>query len=215
MADFIPPGRLSGYKHAGKTIQVQTEYATRPHPRVTTSVVLDGRTIHKTDHPWDQGVDTEDAQKNLEEYLAEQHRKTLGLVEARAHEYVGDSLDKKSTTEHPEPSFRDSMCEILSSLPFITAMCEFDQSGKIVFSRDFCNIHADLGREFQIFAKLVYSLPEIIRVGGFRHGCCWFPAENVILVHLRERLFGIITEPCGSVERIRDEFPELFEATYD
>jgi hypothetical protein len=215
MPDFMPPGRLSGYKYAGKTIQVQTEYATRPHPRVTTSVVLDGRTVHKTDHPWDQGVATEETGKALEKFLAEQHRQTLGLVKARAHEYVGGSPEEKPAAEYPEPSFRDSMNEILSSVPFVTGLCELDRSGKIVYSRDFCNIQADFGREFQIFAKLISSLPEIIRVGDFHHGCCWFPAENVILVRLRGRLFGIITEPSGSVEKIRTEFPELFEAAYD
>lgn len=212
MSDFIPPGRLSGYKHAGKTIQVQTEYATRPHPRVTTSVVLEGRTVHKTDHPWEKGDETEEIRKDLESFLAEQHRQALELVEAHAQEYVSDLAEKKTAALFPQPTFRDSMIEVLSSVPFVTGVCELDQSGKLVFSRDFRDIHSDFGREFEIFNKLIVSFPAIIRVGEFRQGCCWFPAENVILIRLRERLFGVLTEPTGSIERIRSEFPELFEA---
>lgn len=214
MSDFIPPGRLSGHKHAGKMIQVQTEYATRPHPRVTTSVVLDGRIVHKIDFPWEQGVETEELRNALEAHLADQHRQTLEQVKTRAHEFTGDATGGGASTIYPEPSFRDSMTEVLGAVPYVTGVCELDQSGTIIFSRDFRNIHTDLAREFQMLNTLISLFPGIIRVGDFHHGCCRFPSENVVLANIRGRLFGIITERSGSIERIRDEFPELFEAVH-
>lgn len=219
MPDFIPPGRLSSHKHAGKTIQVQTEYATRPHPRVTTSVVLDGRIVHKIDYSWDLGVETEELRKALESHLANQHRQSLEQVKARASEYVQGMADSGAdcgaTSAYPEPSYRDSMTEVLGSVPYVTGICEIDQTGAVIYSRDFRNIQTDLSREFQMFGSLISSFAEIIRVGEFRYGCCWFSADNVVLVNLRGRLFAIMTEPAGSIERIQHEFPELFEAVHD
>jgi len=215
MSDFIPPGRLSGHKYAGKTLQVQTEYATRPRPRVTTSVMLDGRIIHKIDRNWEEGVETDETKKLLESFLAEQHRQALELVKARAHEYVETPPEPETATGYAEPSFRDSMAEVLGSLPFVTGVYEFDKQGKMIYSFNFRDIYAEWNREFETLARLVSAFPDIIRVGDFRYGCCRFPAENVILLNIHGCTFGVMTEPSGSIDEIRREFPELFEAVYD
>jgi len=214
MPDFIPPGRLSGYEHAGKTIQVQTEFATRPRPRVTTSVVLDGRIIHKIDRSWEEGVETEEARRDLESFLAGQHRQALELVKARAHEYLGTPPEPQDATGYAAPSFRDSMVEVLRSVPFVTGVYEFDKQGKVIYCHNFRDIYGEWNREFEMLATLISAFPDIIRVGDFRHGCCWFPAENVIMLNIHGRMFGVMTEPSGSINEIRREFPELFEAVY-
>jgi hypothetical protein len=214
MGDFNPPGRLSSYKHADKTIQVQTEYAPRPRPRVTTSVVLDGRIIHKLDRPWEDGVETGELQKALETSLAEQHRQAMELVKTRAADYVAGPTTAEEPTGYSPGSFRDSMVEVLGSLPFVIGVYEIDRDGKIVYAHNFRDIYAEWDGEFEMLARLAHEFPNIIRVGDFRHGNCWFPAENVIIVQIHDRTFGIMTEPSGSIDDIRQEFPELFEAVY-
>lgn len=214
MNEFLPPGLLSGYKYGGKTIQIQTEYAHRPHRRVTTSVVLDGRTVHKIDTPWEEAADTPAIKEKLESCLNNQHRQALALVKARAEEFVGGPPDP-TPAGYPKPSFRDSMVEVLGSLPFVIGIYEFDKQGKILFSHNYRDICAEWAREFETLAGLVSAFPEIIRVGDFRYGCAWSPAENVVLIRLHGRSFGILTDSAGSIETIRGEFPELFEAAYD
>jgi len=214
MGDFIPPGRLSGYKHAGKTIQVQTEYAPRPRPRVTTSVVLDGRIVHKLDRPWEDGVDTDELQKALESSLAEQHRQAMEMVKTRATEYVGTAKTTEDTSGYGQGSFRDSMVEVLGSLPSVIGVYEIDQAGKIIYTHNYRDIYAEWDREFEMLAQLAEEFPNIIRVGKFCYGNCWFPAENVIVISIQNRTFGIMTEPSGSIDEIRQEFPELFEAVH-
>ena len=215
MGDFIPPGRLSAYQHGGKTFQVQTEYAPRPHPRVTTSVVLDGRMVHKVDRAWEAEVESEQTRKDLESCLAEQHRQALDLVRVRADEYLNTPPPPKSTPGYAAPSFRDSMVEVLGALPIVTGVYEFDEKGKTVFNHHFRDIHAEWDREFIMLAELVALFPNIIRVGSFCHGCCWFPAENVMLFTVQNRRFGVLTESAGSIEEIWREFPELYEAVHD
>lgn len=214
MADFIPPGRLSSHNHAGKTIQIQTEFATRPQPRVTTSVVLDGRIVHKADSPWEQGVEIDEDRRNLEKFLSEQHHKVCDMVRSQAEEIVGKTAKTKTLSAYPEASFRDSMVEVLGSLPSVTGIYEFDEQGNTIFAHSYREIIAEWDREFKMLTKLVDQLPEIIRVGNFRHGCCWFQSENVIMFNIQNRRFGIMTDPAGSSEELRKEFPELFEAVY-
>ncbi len=214
MAEFIPLGRLSSHDHAGKTIQIQTEFATRPQPRVTTSVVLDGRIVHKADSPWEQGIESEEDRKNLEKFLSDQHHKVRDMVRAQAEEIVGKTAQTTESPEFPDSSFRDSMVEVLGSLPSVTGVYEFDEQGKTIFSHNYQEIFAEWDREFKMLTRLVDKLPDIIRVGEFRHGCCWFQSENVIILNIQGRRFGIMTDPSGSSDELRKEFPELFEAVY-
>ena len=214
MGDFIPPGRLSSYRHGGETFQVQTEYAPRPHPRVTTSVVLGGRIVHKVDRAWEEDVEGETARKTLESFLAEQHRQALELVRVRAGDYLAAPPPLRPAPGYVAPSFRESMVEVLGSLPFVSAVYEFDEEGKTAFARQFRDVVAEWDREFIMLAELIAAFPGIIRVGQFRQGCCWFPAENMLLYAVQGRRFAILSESSGSLEEIWREFPELYEAVH-
>jgi hypothetical protein len=70
---FIPNGRLSAVEHGDEKVQIQTEFATHPRPRVTTTVVLGGRVVHKEEHPWESETETPDGQQELESFLHKQH----------------------------------------------------------------------------------------------------------------------------------------------
>lgn len=70
---FIPNGRLSAVTWNGEKVQIQTEFAPNPRPRVTTSVVIGGRVVHKIEQPWDQETGSPLGQKDLEAFLQKQH----------------------------------------------------------------------------------------------------------------------------------------------
>jgi hypothetical protein len=70
---FIPNGRLSAVTWNGEKVQIQTEFAPNPRPRVTTCVVLGGRVVHKEEQPWDSETGTPVGQRELEAFLQKQH----------------------------------------------------------------------------------------------------------------------------------------------
>ena len=72
-AMFIPNGRLSAVTLDGEKVQIQTEFAVNPRPRVTTTVVFSGRVVHKEERPWDTETDSAEGQKQLEAFLQRQH----------------------------------------------------------------------------------------------------------------------------------------------
>jgi hypothetical protein len=78
---FIPNGRLSAVEHDGEKVQIQTEFATYPRPRVTTTVVLSGRVVLKEERPWEKETESPDGQQELESYVHKQHLEIHNRVE--------------------------------------------------------------------------------------------------------------------------------------
>jgi hypothetical protein len=214
---YSPPGKLSAHRCGEKLLQVQTEFAQRPRPRITSSVVVDGRTVHKADREWTLDLDLEENRLRLEIELEEQHRATMALVVDRAAEFAESGRPSLTPSDdgYPTPTFRDTIEEVLRSVPYTVALYEFDQTGQIIYRRPFRDMVAEWDREFAALSAIVFGLPQILRVGEFRHGIVHFGAENLISATIRGRAFGILTDPEVGVENLRRDFPEFFEAVYD
>jgi hypothetical protein len=214
---YIPPGKLGSHKHRDKLLQIQTEFAHRPRPRITTSVVVDGCTVHKVDRGWVDDLSLEENRLRLDIELDEQHREIMAQIVDRAAEFIEKSRPS------PTPAIGDGVCatirdtieEILRSCNYTVAFYEFDQSGEIIYRRQFRDVVAEWDREFSALSTFVFGLPEIIRVGDLQHGIVHFGAENLIVARIQGRAFGILTEQGATVDNLRSDFPEFFEAVSD
>ncbi|MEW5874549.1 MAG: hypothetical protein AB1752_05130 [Candidatus Zixiibacteriota bacterium] len=213
--NYIPQGKLGAHRLGSKLFQVQTEFAHRPHPRVTSSVILDGRIVHKTDKEWSGGMESEAERAALDALIADQHKATLEMVQARAVEFLGVESPIAASPGYPTPTIRDTIEEVLRSVPYTIGFYEFDNEGEVVHRSAFRDMVADWDREFAAVSSLVYGLPEIIKVGEFRYGLISFGAENLIAARIRGRSFGILTDPSATCEHLRKDFPEFFEAIYN
>ncbi len=89
MNRFLPAGRLSKVEEDGVVLQIQTEFSHRPHPRVTTSVFLDGVVLHKVQKDWDAPTETESQQMAAERFINFQHREVVSIVESQKRELIG------------------------------------------------------------------------------------------------------------------------------
>jgi len=214
---YLPQGKLGAHRHNGKVLQVQTEFAYRPRQRLVSSVIVDGRTVHKVDRDWPDDLSREENQLKLDIEIERLHQETMALVVDRAPEFADDQ------TSSPTPggdgfeaaTFRDTIEEVLRTCPYVMALYEFAQSGDLVYRRHFRDVVAEWDREFAALSAIVFGLPEVIRVGELMHGFVQFGAENLIVARIRGRAFGILTDPDSTVQNLRDDFPEFFEAVYD
>jgi hypothetical protein len=211
----IPQGKLGSFRLGEKLFQVQTEFAQRPRPRVTSSVVLDGRIVHKTDLEWDGDLSNPDEYTALDALIAEQHKSTLAIVRERAEEFLAPASPTPVEDGYPEPTFRDTIEEVLRTVDYTIAFYEFDSEGEIVYRSTFRDVVADWEREFEAISALVFGLPNIIRVGDFCYGLVSFGGENLIAARIQDRAFGILTEATTKIEHLRRDFPEFFEAVYN
>ena len=210
-----PQGKLGGYRHGDKLFQVQTEFAQRPRTRVTSSVVLDGRIVHKTDREWSGDLANPDDCAALESLIAEQHKSTLDIVKERADEFSAPLSPTPVRDGYPPPTIRDTIEEVLRTVPYTIAFYEFDTNGEIVYRSTFRDMVADWEREFAAISALVFGMPNIIRVGDFCYGLVSFGGENLIAARIQERAFGILTESTTKIEHLRRDFPEFFEAVHN
>jgi|WetSurSiteA1Bulk_404760.scaffolds.fasta_scaffold71911_2 hypothetical protein len=99
---FIPNGRLSAVEHGEEKVQIQTEFAAHPRPRVTTSVMLAGRVVHKEEQPWEAETETPEGQQNLEQALKRQHIEVHERVESNGIELAPRPQAAASKVKMPE-----------------------------------------------------------------------------------------------------------------
>jgi hypothetical protein len=213
-AQYIPQGKLGGHHHNGKLFQVQTEFALRPRTRVTSSVLLDGRIVHKSDCEWTGDLADPADRDALDQLIAKQHKATMTIVQERAEEFLGPKPLTSSEDGYPAPTIRDTIIEVLQTVPYTIAFYEFDADGNVVYRYSFRDMVAEWEREFEAISSLVFGLPNIIRVGDFCYGLVSFGAENLIAARIQGHAFGILTDPSASVDHLRRDFPEFFEAVY-
>lgn len=66
----------------GETLlQVQTEYATRPGPRITTTILDNGRVLHKVERSLERAISSLDEQHRCEATLIRQHAEVIAIIE--------------------------------------------------------------------------------------------------------------------------------------
>ncbi len=83
MSDFIPVGRTSLAKRGNTTLQVQTEYAARPNPRIATTITENGRVVHKVERPLEKAVASAEEQRTTEAQMRQQHATIVSTIEGR------------------------------------------------------------------------------------------------------------------------------------
>lgn len=81
MADqYIPAGRTSRVQTGDAEFQIQTEYAKRPNPRVTTTIFTKGEVLHKIEKALEFAVDSIEQMHRVEDMIKAQHTEVAKIV---------------------------------------------------------------------------------------------------------------------------------------
>ncbi len=99
MSDFIPAGRTSMVKKGGITVQIQTEYAVRPYPRITTTILNSGKVIHKIEKKLDQPIQSIKEQNQIEDFIVHQHSEVMATINKGSDRKSESHSDIKSSTQ--------------------------------------------------------------------------------------------------------------------
>ncbi len=78
---YIPAGRTSTVKRGNTVLQVQTEYAHRPNPRITTTILDNGRVLHKVERQLDRTIESLEEQRKTEVTLVRQHTEVMSIIQ--------------------------------------------------------------------------------------------------------------------------------------
>lgn len=112
-ADFIPTGRTSLVKRNGIALQVQTEYAHRPVPRLTTTVLHSGCVVHKIERQLNSPIDSLEMKNKMEETIRKQHAEILAII--RSSNLTDSILTRDPAPRPPRKPDRDAIYASLIS----------------------------------------------------------------------------------------------------
>ncbi len=79
---FIPAGRTGIVVKGEFELQVQTEYAPRPIPRISSSILCSGELLHRVDVPLDDPIESQEDMVTAERLIMLQHGEVLRIVKA-------------------------------------------------------------------------------------------------------------------------------------
>ncbi len=107
---FISPlGRVSAINTAEGTYHIQTEFALRPEPRVTTTVIFNGQVVHKDNYACTPEILEEASRDLLETILSEQHKKVKDALQKQK----GGSAKGTQPVKAPTPIDKNQQTDII------------------------------------------------------------------------------------------------------
>lgn len=147
---LIPSGRTSLVTHGDIDYQLQTEYAARPHPRVTTTIFASGAVLHKIERLLPQPVETIEEMHQVEEIIKTQHLEVTRVIRDQ-----GVPAPPEKTAEKRPPMTR---LEQIRALAAVERVYLVTAEGKLVGDT------AVTGEFKKMFKPVLRELPEILTV---------------------------------------------------
>jgi len=152
---YIPAGRTSLVNKEGASLQVQTEYAYRPYPRVTTTILDHGRVLHKVEKKLDKGIDTMEEQCRMEEVIKQQHSEILAII--KENQKKTPPKTELVDTQKFEIAKEPTLGEKILTVPGVEKVYELDRDGAFFDSEDASSFK-------DLYPKLYKGLGELVEL---------------------------------------------------
>jgi len=150
---YIPAGRTSMVDKGGVTLHVQTEYAHRPYPRVTTTILDQGRVLHKVEKKLSKGVESPEEQSHMEEVIKQQHSEILAII--KDNQRKAQPKNEQSETQKFRIAKEATLAEKLTAIPGVEKVYHLDRDGRF-FDPEEASVFKDFyPRLFKALCELV------------------------------------------------------------
>ncbi len=156
---YIPAGRTSLVDKAGVPLHVQTEYAYRPYPRVTTTILDQGRVLHKVEKKLPKGVESPEEQSQMEEVIKQQHSEILAII--KDNQGKAAAQDEMSKTQKFKIAQEATLTETLMAIRGVQKVYHLDRDGQffkseesLEFRKIYPNLFKGLGQLVELFMLL-------------------------------------------------------------
>jgi uncharacterized protein with ParB-like and HNH nuclease domain len=175
-----PSGRLSKVEKKGQVFQIQTEFYHRPRPKITSTVILNGKIMNKIDTPWEEKLITDEDLKKTEKALREQHQKVAQMIEVQKV--------KAQELEPQKPHLIKSHKKI-SEVEGVEDLVIADMQGEILYANtDSVEVKALL-KVLSSVNKLGKSLSQSTRLGDFLGGQIKLERKRTTWIYQKDKLW--------------------------
>lgn len=163
---YIPAGRTSIVKWGKSQYQMQTEFASIPRPRVTTTIFDQGRVLHKIEQEIGGPIESIEMMHRVEDVIKTQHSEISRTIREKGLPSQPDALRKA-----PEKKLRSERIRQLDQVErvyLITSEGRFSGEKEVTarFKKTFKHIFRELPELINVFASLPGKGGGVIREEG-------------------------------------------------
>lgn len=184
---------------------VQTEFAHRPKPRVTTTITLNGEVVEKVETNWEGTPLTEEDKRDIEQFLKKQHQKVIEKIKHK-NEQQNSHNDKG---EAGEPEGEDAVVKVdleLTKTEGVLGWAFMLKDGQVLSHR----ISDRQDRERFMQVKELSSLLSLAnQMGGFTGGTLETPTALSVFVPVQDHFLGIKLSPGTDAQKVIGKIKSL------
>ncbi len=205
---IIPAGLLSETRFGDTKFFVQTEFAPRPQPRVTTTISIDGAVVEKVENIWEKLPRTEEDREAIERFLKIQHQQVLKTIKEKKGNLI--SFEPGRVEEY---AYEDDIIlrirEELSRTKGVLGWVFISEGARMTMhlvSEPEDKEAEDLVEQINNFSLF---LPSIAQLGNFKGGVLTSSKRQMIFVSLKKLLMGIILDSQVDCEKLVKKIKSL------
>lgn len=204
MGFIAPAGRTSSLTWEGKTFQIQTEFVPRPKPRVVTSIILEGKVVHKMEKMWN-GKLTEENQIKIEQFLKREHQAVAGSLKKNPYDFL------PGVKEEFQKQIKN-----LSKLNEIENPFILNYNGTLLYPSEKKDSYLDtLSKILAQTLRLGQSLTDSSRVGEITSGVLDHPPHKVIWVFYNDKIWSAFLKKGSDANESLRKMGELIQEGYE
>lgn len=188
---IIPGGLSSEAPLKDAKFCVQTEFAQRPRPRVTTTISLNGQVVEKVENIWERLPQTEEDKQEIERFLKRQHQQVLEKIKDRSERRASPEWEKEEIAPSEEPVFLKVNQELIR-FDGVLGWVFILQDGQMLTHRI---TGSDDKERIRQIKDLSLFLPLVSRLGKFVGGILDSPGSFLLFLPLRKHYLAVQLDP--------------------
>ena len=201
---MMNPAGISGEASSGeKRFCVQTEFAPRPKPRITTSISLNGEVVDKVENVWDKLPQSEEDKDEIERSLREQHREVIKHIKEKGSVSSIQGAEKTLTREEKQTEEMISKIkEVVSKSEGITGCVLFSKEDQII-GQDAQDTKDQAMVDLSLCTKdLVSFLSSVSKVGNLSGGLLENEQMKMVFIPIRDNFLSVRVNPDTDVKQL-------------
>jgi hypothetical protein len=183
---------------------VQTEFAHRPKPRVTTTISLNGEVVEKVETNWEGTPLTEEDKRDIEHFLKKQHQKVMGKIRHKNKQQESAEKDQEVDLEGEDPVVK--VDRELTETEGVLGWAFLLKDGQTLSHR--ISDHHD-GECFMEVRELSSFFSSTTQMGDFTEGVLESHSYLSVFVPVRDHFLGIKLSPGVDTQKIIGKIKSL------
>ncbi|MEW6413325.1 MAG: hypothetical protein AB1483_12785 [Candidatus Zixiibacteriota bacterium] len=195
VSSFIPNGRTSLVKRGQTSLQVQTEYAFRPYPRLTTTVLNNGQVVHKIEKKLERPISSQEEQCEVERQIKRQHHEIVTIIKRTAKTNPSMLKDIKQSSNDYAP-----LTEKMRSIAGVQRIYDLDSDGNFLQKENAAQFKNAFSALFKGLRELIEVFATVPGITITREkGVYEVERDHLYLVSSGDEIYIVVVKPTGEV----------------